>query len=67
MKRARAAQTIASAMRVACDKEGDGNGGKSNGNEGGGRAMAMRAMVTEGEQQSTSTVLTKAGWLGRER
>ncbi len=36
--------------RVACDKEGDGNGGKSNGDEGGGRAMVKRAMATEGKQ-----------------
>ena len=32
--------------RVACDKEGDGDGYKSNGNEGDGRAMATRGMVT---------------------
>ncbi len=36
IKRARAAQTIALAMRVVCDKEGDGNGSKSNGKEGDG-------------------------------
>ncbi len=34
------------ATRVACDKEGDGNGYKSNGDEGDGRATATRAMVT---------------------
>jgi hypothetical protein len=33
-------------MRVACDKEGDGDGYKSNGDEGVGRVTAMRAMVT---------------------
>jgi hypothetical protein len=37
---------MALAMRVACDKEGDGNGYKSNGDEGDGRATATRAMVT---------------------
>ncbi len=67
MKRARAAQAMA-LMRVACDKEGKGDSGKSNGNEGGGRATAMRAMVTEGEQQSTSDEIDKGGqWLARER
>jgi hypothetical protein len=37
---------MALATRVACDKEGDGNSYKSDGNEGDGRAMATRAMVT---------------------
>jgi hypothetical protein len=36
--------------RVACDEEGDGDGGKSDGDEGGGRATAKRAMATEGKQ-----------------
>ena len=36
--------------RVACDEEGDGNGGKSNGDEGGGQATAKRAMAKEGKQ-----------------
>jgi hypothetical protein len=31
--------------RVACNKEGDGKGCKSNSNEGGGQATAMRAMA----------------------
>jgi hypothetical protein len=53
--------------RVACDKEGEGNDGKSDGNEGGGRATAMRAMATKGEQQSTSDGIDKGGrWLARE-
>ncbi len=30
--------------RVACDEEGKGNGGKSDGNKGGRQAMATRAM-----------------------
>jgi hypothetical protein len=59
---------MTSATRVACDEEGDGNGGKSDGDEGGGRATATRAMVTEGEQQSTSDGIDKGGrWLARER
>jgi hypothetical protein len=54
--------------RVACDKEGDGDGGKSDGDEGGGRATVTRAMATEGEQQSTSNRINKGGrWLARER
>jgi hypothetical protein len=54
--------------RVACEEEGAGDGGKSDGDEGGGRATATRAMVTEGEQQSTSDGINKGGrWLARER
>jgi hypothetical protein len=37
---------MALATRVACDEEGDGDGYKSNGDEGDGRAMATRAIVT---------------------
>jgi hypothetical protein len=59
---------MALATRVACNKEGDGDGGKSNGDEGSGQATAMRAMTTEGEQQSTSKEIDKGGrWLARER
>jgi hypothetical protein len=36
MKRARAAWAMALATRVACDNEGNDDGGKSNGDEGGG-------------------------------
>ncbi len=36
MKRAMAMATRAMATRVACDEEGNGNGYKSNGNEGDG-------------------------------
>jgi hypothetical protein len=58
---------MASATRVVCDKEGNGDGGKSDGDEGGRRAMAARAMVTEGEQQSTSNGINEGGrWLARE-
>jgi hypothetical protein len=37
---------MALVTRVACDKEGDGNGYKSDGNKGDRQAMATRAMVT---------------------
>jgi hypothetical protein len=55
--------------RVACNEEGDGDGGKSNGIKGGGRATASRVMATEGKQQSsTSNRINKGGrWLARER
>jgi hypothetical protein len=67
MKRARVAWAMALAMRVVCDKEGNGNGGKSDGNEGGGRVTATRLMATEGKQQSTSNGINKGGrWLVRE-
>jgi hypothetical protein len=52
---------MAVVTRVACDKEGNGDGGKSDGNEGGGRAIATRAMATEGKQQSTSNGINKGG------
>ncbi len=59
---------MASATRVACNEEGNGDGGKSDGDEGGGRATATRVMATEGEQQSTSDGIDKGGrWLARER
>ncbi len=56
-------------MRVACDKKGKGNSGKSDGNESGGQATVTRVMVTEGKQQSsTSNGINKGGqWLARER
>ncbi len=48
-------RAIAMGMRVAGNKEGDGDSGKSDGdgNKGGGGATAMRAMVTRvaGEQR----------------
>jgi hypothetical protein len=59
---------MASATRVVCNEEGDGDGGKSDGNKGGGRATATRVMVTEGEKQSISDKVDKGGrWLGQER
>ncbi len=65
-KRARAARAMV-LTRVACDEEGEGDGGKSNGDKGGGRATAIRAMATESKQQSTSNGIDKGGrWLARE-
>ncbi len=59
---------MALATRVACNKEGDGDSGKSDGDEGGGQATATRAMATECEQQSTSDGINKGRrWLVRER
>jgi hypothetical protein len=52
---------MALATRVARDEEGDGDGSKNDGNEGGGRATATRAMVTEGKKQSTSDGIDKGG------
>ncbi len=58
---------MVSATRLGCDKEGNGDGYKSDGDKGGGRAMATRAMATEGKQQSTSDGIDKGGrWLARE-
>ena len=39
----------ASATRVECDKESNGFGGKSNGNEGGNNRLAMGACDEEGK------------------
>jgi hypothetical protein len=68
---ASAARAMALATRVACNEEGNGNGGKSDGNEGGGQATAMRAMAMEkgnNNQPATSNEIDKGGrWLARER
>jgi hypothetical protein len=51
--------------KVACNKEGDGNGGKSNGKEGGGRAMVTRAMAMEkanNNQPVTGLAKVGGGW-----
>ncbi len=65
---ARAARAMVSATRVVCNKEGNGDGGKSDGDKGGGQATTMRAMATEGKQQSTSDGIDNGGrWLARER
>ena len=46
-KRARGMKrAVALATRVECDKESDGFGGKSDGNEGGRRLTMTRAMAT---------------------
>ncbi len=58
---------MALATRVVCDEEGDGDGGKSDGNEGGGQATATRAIATEGEQQSTSEGIDKGGAVAGKR
>jgi hypothetical protein len=48
--------------RVACNEEGNGNGGKSDGNKGGGQATAMRAMAMEkANNNQPATGLAKAG------
>jgi hypothetical protein len=52
---------MALATRVACSK-GDDDGGKSDGYEGGGQAMATRAMMMEKvNNNQPATGLTKAG------
>ncbi len=62
MKRARAARAVGSATRVACDKEGNGNSGKSDGYEGGGQATATRAMAREKANNNQPAMRsTKAG------
>ncbi len=54
------------ATRVAWDEEGDGDGGKSDGNKVGRQAMVTRAMGTEGKQQSTSNKINKGRqWFAR--
>ncbi len=45
--RAMAARAIATAMRMECHKESDGFGGKSNGNKGGNKQLAMGACDKE--------------------
>ncbi len=60
MARARALVT-----RVACGKEGDGDGSKSDGYEGGGQATATRTMVMEkanNNQPATGLTKTGGGW-----
>ncbi len=67
-KRAMAAWAMASATRVVCNKEGNGNGGKSNGDKGGRQATATRAIANrESKQQSISNRNGKGGrWLARD-
>jgi hypothetical protein len=48
--------------RVVCNKEGDGNGYKSDGNEGDGQAKATRVMVTpKANNNQPAMGATKAG------
>ena len=54
MKRA-----MALATRVECDKESDGFGGKSDGNEGGRRLTATRAMATVTETKWVMVMVTR--------
>jgi hypothetical protein len=56
---------MASATRVACGEEGDGDGGKSDGYEGGGRVTVTRAMVMEkanNNQPATVSTMAGGGW-----
>ncbi len=51
--------------RVACNKEGDGNGYKSDGNEGDGQTTAMRVMVTakaNNNQPARGATKVGGGW-----
>jgi hypothetical protein len=58
---------MALATRVACGEEGDGEGGKSDGYEGGRQATATRAMVMEkANNNQPATGLTKVGGGWRE-
>jgi hypothetical protein len=50
---------MASATRVVCNKEGNSNGGKSNGNEGDKRAMATRAIETAKETMWAMAIGTR--------
>ena len=54
MKRA-----MALATRVECDKESDGFGGKSDGNEGGRRLTATRAMAMVTETKWVMVMVTR--------
>jgi hypothetical protein len=56
---------MSSMMRVACDEEGDGNGGKSDGNKGCGQAMVTMVMVMEkanNNQPATGSTKVGSGW-----
>ncbi len=67
-KRARATKRMMESMaRVACNKEGNGDGYKSNGDKGDGRATATRVMVTaKANNNQPATGATKAGGGWRE-
>jgi hypothetical protein len=56
---------MALAMRVAFDKEGDGDGGKRDGDVGGRQATVTRAMATEkanNNQPATGSEKAGGGW-----
>jgi hypothetical protein len=64
-KRARAARAMALATRGACDKEGNGNGSKSDGDKVGRQVTATRAMATEkanNNQPATGSTKADGGW-----
>jgi hypothetical protein len=65
-KRARATKrTMALATRMACNKEGNGNSCKSDGNKGDGRVMATRVMVmvkANNNQPTTGSTKMDGGW-----
>ena len=52
-------RAMALATRVECDKESDGFGGKSNGNEGDKRLTATRAMVTAAAMTWVMVMVTR--------
>ncbi len=57
-----AKRATALAMRVECNKKSNVNGGKSNGNKGGGRLTATRAMATvKGSMWAMAMVTRLAG------
>jgi hypothetical protein len=66
MKRARATKRTKEMMtRVACNKEGNGNGYKSDGNKGDRQATATRVMVTakvNNDQPATGATKVGGGW-----
>jgi hypothetical protein len=53
---------MASATRVVCNEEGDGDGSKSDGNKGGGQATTTKVMAMEKANNNQPAMgLTKAG------
>ncbi len=59
------ARAMVLVTRVRCNKQGDGDGGKSNGKEGDGQATAMMAMATEKaniNQPAMGSTKAGGGW-----
>jgi hypothetical protein len=52
-------RVMALMMRVECNKESDGFGSKSNGNEGGRQLTATRAMVTATAMMLVMVMVTR--------